>query len=162
MPDASLDAGTDAGPRDWLGMDVPALTTSETGITREVIHVAGFAAAPNPVTGDATPSELNVTQVVRYRASPEMEPRAVVVCVPGFLGGAGSFDGLARNLVRGSIVRGVPVEVWAIDRRSAALEDLRGMDTAEASTQTDVARGYYFGVLTPHRARPQFPSDRAR
>lgn len=139
------DAGADAGPREWPAMDVPAVTTPESGIVREVLRVPGFTAPANPTTGDATPAELNATQVVRYRASPEVPPRAVVVCVPGFLGGAGSFDGLARNLVRGSVARGTPVEVWAIDRRSAALEDLRGMNTAEASADTDAARGYYFG-----------------
>lgn len=140
------DGGADAGPpRDWASMDVPAVTTPESGITREVLRVPGFVPPPNPTTGDATPAELNFTQVVRYRASPAAEPRAVVICVPGFLGGAGSFDGLARNLVRGSVARGAPLEVWAIDRRSAGLEDLRGMNTAEALGDTDVARGYYFG-----------------
>lgn len=129
-------------------MDVPATTTPEPGISRDVLSIPGFVPPPNPTTGEATPTELNATWIVRYRASPAADPRAVVVCMPGFLGGAGSFDGLARNLVRGSMTRGVPVEVWAIDRRSAPLEDLRGLDTAEASGSTDVARGYYFGNET--------------
>ena len=50
-------------------------------------------------------------------------PRAIVILVPGFLGGAQNFTPLAKQLVQrfnGNL------EVWAIDRRPNQLEDRRG------------------------------------
>jgi len=50
-------------------------------------------------------------------------PRAILILVPGFLGGAGTFSPLAKQLVQkynGNI------EVWAVDRRPNQLEDRRG------------------------------------
>jgi pimeloyl-ACP methyl ester carboxylesterase len=50
-------------------------------------------------------------------------PRAIIILIPGFLGGATTFDPIARELVarfNGSI------EVWAIDRRPNQLEDRLG------------------------------------
>jgi hypothetical protein len=65
----------------------------------------------------------------------------VVVAVPGFLGGAGSFDGLARALVKKGQRDGHSIEVWAIDRRSNLLEDLAGMNAADAMNDPELARG---------------------
>ena len=145
-----VDAGTDAaaidagGPRDWPAAEVPSVTEPESGIRREVLTVEGFEPPPNPSTSDATPAAENRTQIVRFSASDIPEVRAVVVAMPGIFGGAGTFEMLARHLVRRSVAAGEPIEVWAIDRRSNLLEDLRGLDAAEASEEADVARGYYF------------------
>lgn len=151
-PPATVDAGTDAGPpppdapiTDWPLTEVPATTELEAGVIRDVIRVPTFTAPPNPVTSDATPTELNATQIVRYHVSPEAPARAIVFAMPGFLGGAGSFDQLARTLVGLSRSGSAPIEVWAIDRRSNLLEDLRGLDAAEATGNADIAKGYYFG-----------------
>lgn len=146
------DAGTDAAvtpvdagpPRDWPFAEVPAVTEPEPGLRREVIVIDGVAAPPNPDTGDATPPERNRFPVVRFSASDEPDVRAIVVAMPGIFGGAGTFEMLARHLVRRSIEAGEPIEVWAVDRRSNLLEDLRGADAAEATRTADVARGYYF------------------
>ncbi|MEM9070217.1 MAG: hypothetical protein AAGE52_17050 [Myxococcota bacterium] len=78
---------------------------------------------------------------------PPVPVRAVILCMPGFLGGAGSFEGLARALVANGVGDDA-IEVWAIDRRSNQLEDLRGMDAAEALENPEVAQGYYFGGET--------------
>ncbi len=140
------DGGVDAGPRDWPAMDVPASTVSGDGVRRDVFRVGGVAPPPNPATGDATPTDLNATQVLRYRqdVDPPAAARAVVVAMPGFLGGGGSFDALARALVVRSVDAGEPVEVWAIDRRSNLLEDLRGANAAEVAGDPEIAKGYYF------------------
>lgn len=164
--DGATDAGTDApmvdapvedaGPdvrdaavMDWPEMRPEASTVPEEGIRRELFLVPGATPPPNPTTADATPSELNATQVVRYRrdVSPPAPTRAIVVCMPGFLGGGGSFEGIARTLVRNGL-DGEPIEVWAIDRRANLLEDLRGADAAEALGNPEVAQGYYFGGET--------------
>ncbi|HJL15552.1 MAG TPA: hypothetical protein RMH99_07855 [Sandaracinaceae bacterium LLY-WYZ-13_1] len=144
--DAGVDAGAapDAGPRDWPFAEVDAVTEPAPGIRREVLQVDGFEAPPNPETGDATPAELQRFQVVRFSGADTPEVRAVVVAMPGIFGGAGSFEHLARHLVRRSIDAGEPIEVWAVDRRSNLLEDLRGADAAEAMEAPDLARGYYF------------------
>lgn len=149
MPaDAGTDANVDAAVRDWPAMTVPATTTPVPGVSRDVLQIDVAAPPANPTTSAATPAELNRLQVVRFHAASGASPSAVVVAMPGFLGGAASFEGLARELVSSSIASGAPVEVWAIDRRSNLLEDLRGSDAAEALGNPDVARGYYFGRET--------------
>lgn len=146
--DAAIDARPDAGPPpNYMTMTVPDSTTPEPGVRRELVLVPGVTPPPNPTTGSATPSELNATQVARYRADvePAREARTVIIAMPGFLAGAGSLDGLARGLVRES--SGL-IEVWVIDRRANLAEDLRGMDTAEASGDPEIADQFYFGDAT--------------
>ena len=120
----------------------------EPGVRREIAIVASKAPPPNPLTGDATPAEQNRLRVVRYRvdtaASSPVAARAIVIMMPGFLGGAGSFDPLARALVRrGKDDPAGPIEVWAIDRRSNLLEDTHGSDVAEVRQDTSWAERYY-------------------
>jgi hypothetical protein len=145
------DGGTDAllAPDapviDWPASEVPASHTLEGGVVRDVIRVPASTPPPNPTSGTPTPAELNFTQVARYHLGGATSARAIVLAMPGFLGGAGSFDRLARELVRLGGTDPAPIEVWAIDRRSNLLEDLRGLDAAEAEGNPDIAKGYYFG-----------------
>lgn len=147
-PDATPDAA--AGPRDWDELSVPRSDTPEAGIRRELIAVPCPAAPANPTTGETTPPALDATYMMRYRqdVDPPAPARAIAIAYPGFLGGAGSFDVLARHLVRRSVAAGAPIEVWAIDRRANGLEHLRGLDTALAAGNPEIAHGYYFGVDT--------------
>lgn len=142
---ATPDAG---GPRDTPSMDVPSSTVPEAGVRREVFKVPGHAAPANPDTNDATPAAYDATQVLRYRTDvdPPAPARAILVAYPGFLGGGASWEMLARHLVREGAARGFTVEVWAIDRRSNLLEDLVGLNTAEALGDPEIANGYYFGI----------------
>jgi pimeloyl-ACP methyl ester carboxylesterase len=132
------DAGAPPGP-------VGPVTRPVEGVLREVIHIAGVVPPPNPATGDATPDDLNFTQVLRYRRDQDgpARPDAILVAMPGFLAGGGTFDPLARHLVRRA-----NVEFWAIDRRSNLLEDLFGSDVAEARQDPSIAAEYYFGGAT--------------
>lgn len=136
--------------RDWPAGDVPASAEVESGIVRELVTIPGADAPPNPTTGTDTPGELDRARFLRFRATPPVAPRAVLVAMPGLFGGAGSYEHLARALVRRSLEAGSPgpVEVWVIDRRSNLLEDLRGLDAAEARGEPEIARGYYFGSDT--------------
>ncbi|HJK93106.1 MAG TPA: hypothetical protein RMH85_02295 [Polyangiaceae bacterium LLY-WYZ-15_(1-7)] len=148
-PDARAeDAGVDAGPMamDWPAEYPPRSTVPAEGVRRDLFLVRGVTAPANPETGEATPEQLGYTQVVRYRrdVDPPAPARAIVVAMPGFLGGGPSFEGLARAMVRLGL-DGEPIEVWAIDRRSNLLEDLRGMDAAEEQGNPEIAQGYYFG-----------------
>jgi pimeloyl-ACP methyl ester carboxylesterase len=65
-----------------------------------------------------TPIEFNKAIYLRYFASTQ-KPRAILILMPGFLGGAQNFDRLARTIVSSD----PNLEVWAVDRRSNALED---------------------------------------
>lgn len=126
----------------------PASSVVEEGavrIRREVFLVAGATPPPNPTTGGATPAENNFVRVVRYRvdADPPRPARAVAVLMPGFLGGAGSYDPMARAIVRRSTATDA-FEAWAIDRRSNLLEDHHGQDVAEVKKDPEIAKRYYF------------------
>jgi hypothetical protein len=127
--------------------DVPAVTVLEPGVRREVIRLPGVVPPANPETGTVTPNDYNQTQVLRYRQDQEtpVPARAIVVAMPGILAGGGSLDPLARALVRRGAAAGEAIEVWAIDRRANLLEDLRGMNAAEATGDPEMAARYYFG-----------------
>src|SRR6185369_10006458 len=71
--------------------------------------------------------------------------RSIVVAYPGTFGGAASFDALGRALVLRGAASGNHTEVWAIDRRSNLLEDLRGMSSAQSASNAEIAARYYFG-----------------
>jgi hypothetical protein len=125
----------------------PASSVVEPGarpIRREIFVVPGVVPPPNPQGAAATPPEQNRVRVVRYRvdAIPPRPARAVFVLMPGFLAGAGSFDGLARAIVRRS-TDAEAFEAWAIDRRSNLLEDTHGLDVAEVNQSSRAAYSYY-------------------
>ncbi|MEO7331820.1 MAG: alpha/beta fold hydrolase [Minicystis sp.] len=128
----------------------PASVVVEDGavkIRREIFLVKGVKTPKNPLakSNAETPAELEQVRVVRYRVDSETPrpARAVAVLMPGFLGGAGSYDSLARALVRRS-TEGEAFEAWAIDRRSNLLEDHHGLDVAEVKKDPEIAAGYYF------------------
>jgi len=83
----------------------------------------------------------------RHRDGPRQPKRAdaVIVLIPGFLGGASSFDQLARNTVRNAARHGEYVELWALDRRGNCLEDATGVRAAAEVRDPSVSYGYYWG-----------------
>jgi pimeloyl-ACP methyl ester carboxylesterase len=97
-----------------------------------------------------SPNLNRVTYLRTYLAKAgSAPPRAILILVPGFLGGGGTFSPLAKQLVakfNGSL------EVWAIDRRPNQLEDRRGSLYAQqllanATTPDEVADAIYQGVF---------------
>jgi pimeloyl-ACP methyl ester carboxylesterase len=139
------DAPSTPKVRDLPDLPVSESAVVEAGVRRERFFVDAPAPPSNPTTGAATPAMFNRVPVMRYRVdvTPAVAVRAVVVAMPGFLGGAGSFDPLARSLVKRASTDGAPVEVWVIDRRANLLEDLRGMNAADRLRDPEVAAGYY-------------------
>jgi hypothetical protein len=83
----------------------------------------------------------------RHRNSPRKARNAdaVIVIIPGFLGGAASFDQLARNTVRRAAARGQKIEYWALDRRANCLEDDTGVRAAARAGDPTIAWDYYWG-----------------
>src|SRR5437867_3368220 len=74
--------------------------------------------SPLPAADGPHPTRCDWISYLRYRgaAGPKNPSKAdsVFVIIPGFLGGAGSFDEVARNTVRDAAERGRQVEFWAI------------------------------------------------
>jgi pimeloyl-ACP methyl ester carboxylesterase len=130
-----------------LPLTVPTAGEVEPGVYREIFPVATDQPAPNPsaTTNADTPAELNSVNVVRYRAPGDPAPaaRAVVIAQAGKTAGAGTFDELARRVVKLSQGQ---VEFWSIERRENALEDSVGMMAAQAQSNAQVARDYYFNA----------------
>jgi pimeloyl-ACP methyl ester carboxylesterase len=140
-------SSTDGGSGGTAGAGGTGGSDANDMVRADQFLIPGFVPAANPETDENTPSELNQARVVRYIAAddPSPAPRAIIIAVPGFLGGGPSFDGLARSIVRRSAEDGFPVEVWAIDRRSNGMEDLTGMNAAEREGDAEIAWDYYFG-----------------
>jgi len=98
----------------------------------------------------AQPNLNRVSYLRTYLArSGAPAPRAILILVPGFLGGAGSFSPLARQLVQ---KYNGNVEVWAVDRRPNQLEDRRGSEhtsalIANATSDDEVRDALYSGTF---------------
>lgn len=95
------------------------------------------------------PRSCDYLEYLRFRSAEgprrSRKADAVMVVIPGFLGGAASFDQLARNTVRSAAKRGKHVEYWALDRRANCLEDDRGIRAAARAEDYRKAYGYYWG-----------------
>jgi hypothetical protein len=116
-------------------------------VVQRVVHSRGFeephtpgsgapeeaAAAPGLVALLGAPVNLSRVATVRTRwqgpGFSSGRPRAILILIPGFLGGATTLDPLARDLV--AAFRG-KLEVWAVDRRPNQLEDRLGSLHASA------------------------------
>lgn len=120
--------------------DATVAPSAPAAVTLSTVVVPSAAPPANPVTETATPADLDHAYAVAYRLGDAAVDK-VLVLVPGFQGGAGTFDYMARRVVRRTNGKTV---VWAVDRRSNALEDQTGLDAAEAAGDADVAKDYYF------------------
>ena len=105
--------------------------------------------APLPDSAEPHPKACDYLGYLRYRhARGPRRPqraRAILIAMPGFLGGAASFDQVARNTVRNAARKGRFVEFWALDRRANCLEDLRGLHAEARARDASVGFDYYFG-----------------
>lgn len=102
---------------------------------------------PSPGPGPDATDRVHVYRFGNWKA------RKVLVLVPGTSGGAGNFIPLARTLV--STVRGL--QVWAMDRRGAELEDTFGFRLNDP----DKAFSYYLKgeTVDGHKFTPVAPAD---
>ena len=105
--------------------------------------------APLPEDAPAHPARCDWITYLRYRHArgPRRAKRAhaVVVLIPGFLGGAKSFDSVARNTVRDAARARRKIEVWVLDRRANCLEDHHGVKAAARARDIHPAFDYYYG-----------------
>lgn len=101
---------------------------------------AGAASEPYvSIKGYDEPSTPAQYDRVYVRKFGKPSAKRVLVLTPGFVGGSGDFTLVARELVK----RVPGLQVWAVDRRSNALEDVSHF---KSSTSTDSAYDYYLGL----------------
>ncbi len=118
-------------------------------VTVEAISIPAEAPRGNGTPPDACDS------ITFLRFRPETQTgdpkpvRAVLLMIPGYLGGANNFYSFGRHLVALAEQAGEgSVEVWAFERRPNCLEDLTGMNAAEQLGDPDVALDYYYNGRT--------------
>jgi len=101
-----------------------------TGLVLMVAAMASVPAAAREriitVPTPAAPGPAQFNQVTVHQFGPKSAKR-VLVLMPGTQGGAGDFTLIARDLVK----RARGLQVWAIDRRTQALEDTATFAAAE-------------------------------
>ena len=119
------------------------------------VMLAGPAAAAETVTaipGAPGPGPSKYDRVFVTKFGPKSAKR-VLLLMPGYYGGAGDFTLDARE-----IVKRVPgLQVWALDRRSQALEDTsRFADALAGRITPQQAFDYYLGWLSDPSIQPHF------
>ncbi|MGH0037552.1 MAG: hypothetical protein ACQGVK_21190 [Myxococcota bacterium] len=146
-------------PTAWIVWVVAAAALTGLGVSRcnsqlelvqEQLQIPGAVEAHTP--GSGLPEEMAVSDPIRQILGDDVdlnhvdyvrtavvgadEPDIVMILIPGFLGGAGTFDPVARDLVR---KLGGKLEVWAVNRRSQQLEDRRGALHARSGAEAGLA-----------------------
>lgn len=108
---------------------------------------AAVTTIPSPGPGPARTDHVTVTRIGPASA------KTVLLLMPGFQGGAGDFSLIGRD-----IVKRVPgVQVWALDRRSQALEDTsRFRDALAGRITPKQAYDYYAGWIGDSSIQPHF------
>ncbi|GLE59322.1 hypothetical protein NJBCHELONAE_46350 [Mycobacteroides chelonae] len=96
----------------------------------------------------ACPEAVDYLSFLRYRLvdgpAEAHDADAILILQPGNYGGPSSLDCLANTVLRRGVEEGLAVEVWALARRSAGLEDPAGVRAAFAAGAPDIAFDYYF------------------
>ena len=110
-----------------------------------MVAAPGASAADRVVTIESNgPGPDSVDRVFVHQMGPKQADQ-VLVLMPGTIGGAGDFTLLGHDLVK----RVDGLAVWAIDRRSQALENTAVFDSAlNGETSLHDAYDYYLGWLT--------------
>ena len=135
--------------------EAPVAPAAVEPITQAVIVEEELIYSPYPRDNGEIPGSLvcgwdcDYIRFTRYRPETVGMPKeveAVIVLIPGYMGGANSFDYIGRQLV--SLAEADPavgsLEVWAVDRRTNCLEDLSGMNAAEEAGDPGIAVDYYY------------------
>ncbi len=104
--------------------------------------------APMPASVHGVPPECQELHYYRYRHASGPEDRqaadAIVVGMPGILGGAASLEMNALQVVQQAADAGRSIEYWSLDRRTNCLEDRRGLDAAKRAGDIQRAIDYYY------------------
>jgi pimeloyl-ACP methyl ester carboxylesterase len=102
---------------------------------------------PKLLTQLGAQANLNHARYTRFQLDDSgAQPDAILILIPGFLGGAGYFRVMAQNLLlRAKTDHNLRLEIWAFDRRTNQLEDTEGLDVAEEALDSILAGNWLFG-----------------
>lgn len=102
---------------------------------------------PSLLTHLGAEADLNQAIYVRYALQDQLDlqPDAILVAVPGTLGGSHNYLRLAENLMKRAADQDLVVELWGFERRSTLLEDTEGLDIAEREQDADMAVNFLYG-----------------
>lgn len=129
-----------------------ALPSSSYRLDPATVDATYHSVPGHPAPG--TPPALNRSFYLRYAAPGPT--RTVLLLVPGIYAGAANFDLLARQLVASR----PGLEVWAVDRRSNALEDHSALAQSLRTGNPEVAYRYYVrDAGTPAGFTPLAPDE---
>jgi pimeloyl-ACP methyl ester carboxylesterase len=118
-----------------MAMMLALAAAADPALARERLITVSTPPAPGPAA---------YNRVTVHQFGPKSAKR-ILVLMPGTQGGAGDFTLVARDLVKR--VRGL--QVWAIDRRTQALEDTATFAAAETGQiPLQQAFDYYLGWIT--------------
>jgi hypothetical protein len=119
----------------------PSPDTLARGTARPLPASLAAAVPPDSMLRDAQGNvNFNQLGVLRIRRASVQRPHAIVIVIPGFSAGANSLRFLAEKVLAES---SGDIEMWLIDRRENLLEDLFGMQRAEAAGEAEMAVRYY-------------------
>ena len=129
-------------------LSVPLAVAAALALTAPASAATTVTVKGVPAAG---PAKYDKTFVTKFGPK---SAKTVLVLVPGYAGGAGDFALLGEDLT--SRVPGL--QVWAVDRRSQALEDTSMFDQGqEPDTPLQAVRDYYLGWITnPDQTGPRF------
>lgn len=105
--------------------------------------------SPVSRANETPPADCDYIHFMRYhlRASSD-DPStadAILLLIPGLEGGENSFEYLGPQMVYMAKTRkDMNLEVWGTERRTSDLQDLTGLNAAEAAHDTQVAIDYYW------------------
>jgi pimeloyl-ACP methyl ester carboxylesterase len=138
-----------AAVRPWVIALLACLACAAPAAAAETTTVIPGATGPGP-------SKYDKVRVAKF--GPRGAKR-VLVLVPGYYGGAGDFTLVARELVK----RVGDLQLWAVDRRSYALEDTsRFRDALAGRISVQQALDYYVGWLANPAIQPHYqPLDQS-
>ena len=102
-------------------------------------------------------ADLNKALYVRYALADQSgrQPDAILVAVPGTLGGSHNYLRLAENLMERAAEQGMVLELWGFERRSTFLEDTDGLDIAEREGDPEIAVDFLYGEELGLELSPQ-------
>jgi pimeloyl-ACP methyl ester carboxylesterase len=137
--------------RQELLPEAPSAPPPRTALPQNVVVEEESIYSPAPSGNGQAPAACDYIHYLRFRPASDNDTplavKAVVIMIPGYIGGAGSFSYLARQLVA-LAGEAFPVEVWALDRRSNCLEDETGLQEAESTEDPQVALDYYYNAAS--------------
>jgi hypothetical protein len=128
-------------------------TLTETRVTSSAVdrrfvsetYVRQYEPLPRSL---GAPAACNWIGYLRFRdrRGPRRRSRAdaILVDMPGLLGGASLAESLASSVIRKAARRHRHFELWAIDRRANCLEDARGLAAARRVHDYHVGLDYYY------------------